>query len=96
MPRYNGDIARRTIMSRTLTLEIPEKVYRPLKRRARAEGRTMEEVAADCIAASIVPDEDDPLLKLAGVVTADVSDAAERHDDYITDHLIKELDAECR
>ena len=40
-------------MSRRLTLEIPEDVFGPLTQRARAEGRTTEEVAADCIADSV-------------------------------------------
>jgi len=78
-------------MSRTLTLHIPDEVYRPLRQRARAEGRTMEEVAIDCLAASVIPEDNDPLLKLAGVLSFAVTDVANRHDDYVTDHLIKEL-----
>jgi hypothetical protein len=49
-------------MSHTLALEIPEEVFVPLTQKARAEGRTTEEVAADCLAASVgeslkLPDE---------------------------------------
>jgi len=51
----------------------------------------MEEVAADCLAASVIPEGDDPLLKLAGVLSHVATDVADRHDDYVTDHLIEEL-----
>ncbi len=41
-------------MNHTLTLDIPEEVFGSLTQTAPTEGRTMEEVAADCLAASLV------------------------------------------
>src|SRR5574341_399935 len=37
------------------------------------------------------PATDDPLLQLAGVLESDLNDVAERHDDYLGQQLLEEL-----
>jgi hypothetical protein len=70
-----------------LTLRLPDDVQEALARIARQERRRPEEVAEDWLAAAIRTVEGDPLIKLLGTVTSEVSDAAERHDEYIGQEL---------
>jgi hypothetical protein len=50
-----------------------------------------EEVAAEWLTATIQRLADDPLLKLAGTLTSEVTDAAQRHDEYLGEGLMREL-----
>jgi predicted transcriptional regulator len=74
-----------------LTIQIPDPVFHCLQERAKKLGKTPEVVAAECIAQSVGPAADDPLLKLAGAIKSGVPDAAERHDYYIGQALAEEL-----
>ncbi|MBI1830252.1 MAG: hypothetical protein HYR84_02235 [Planctomycetes bacterium] len=81
-------------MSHPLTIEIPDAVFAYLQQRAKQLGKTPEVVAAQCIEVSVVPPEDDPLLKWMGAFSSGPGDAAERHDYYIGDALAKEMRGE--
>ncbi len=70
-------------MSHTITLQIPDSVYRPLVERAEREGRTPEEVATDLLALAACEEQEDPLLQLAGALEADVPDLGTKHDQYL-------------
>ena len=81
-------------MSQPLTIQIPEPVFHFLQERAKQLGKTPEVVAAQCIELSVVPPEDDPLLKWMGAFSSGPGDAAERHDYYIGEALAKEMRGE--
>ena len=46
---------------------------------------------ADRLSAGTVSSEEDPLLQLAGVLHSELTDLAERHDDYIGPALAEDL-----
>jgi hypothetical protein len=64
-----------------------------LQERAKQLGKTPEAVAAECIAQSVGPADDDPLMKWVGAFEGP-GDVAERHDYYIGQALAKELRGE--
>ena len=72
-------------MSHLLTLDIPDEIYKPLLKKARAQGRSVEETAADFLTASVLTEADDPLLRALGSLEADVNDLGANHDRYITE-----------
>ncbi len=78
-------------MTRTLTIELPEEVFRFLAQRATGQGKTPEALAAEWLARSVASGSDDPLMKWAGAVDSDAADVAERHDDYLGQALYREL-----
>jgi hypothetical protein len=78
-------------MSRTLTLELAEDLYQALKDLAEKEGRSAEDLGAAWLAATIDRVANDPVMKLAGTLHSGVPDLAERHDDYLGNHLMDEL-----
>jgi hypothetical protein len=81
-------------MARSLTLEIPDDVYEPLRCQAKKSGRTPEDIATEWLAATIRRMAEDPLLQLAGTIESDITDVADRHDYYIGEQLLKELRAD--
>jgi hypothetical protein len=71
-------------MTHSLTIEIPDEIYQPLVVRARQEGQSPESLAGDLVAHGLRPAGLSPeLRKWAGSVNSGVSDAAQRHDDYL-------------
>jgi hypothetical protein len=78
-------------MGHTLIVEIPEKVYEPLLRKAKEVGQTPEKVVADWLANAVQSFTDDPLLQLAGIFESEVQDVAEKHDEYIGQGLVRKL-----
>lgn len=78
-------------MGHAVTLELSEEVYQHLLKWAQQEGRTPEAVAAEYLTNVVLRIARDPLLQLAGSVESEVTDASERHDEYIGQALFKEL-----
>lgn len=85
----------------TVILELTPEVEARLQEQARARGLAFEEhlnrvleEAAPAPSLTSVPANEDPLLRLAGAFTSDVTDAAERHDYYIGQALYKEMRGE--
>jgi len=76
-------------MGHTLQLNIPDDVYEVLRSRAEQQGTTLEQVAEEYLSRSAMPLEEDPLLRLAGVLDSDLGDVAELHDRYIGQGLLK-------
>ncbi len=66
-------------MSHTLVLEIPDEAYQGLVRSAGEKGQSPEKTAADILADTL----GDPVLNLAGCLSFQSPDIAERHDEYI-------------
>ena len=88
-------------MSRTIELEIPDALHHRLEEAAAREGKTTEGVFMRLLESYLSSEprarpapEDDPLLKLAGVIEPDVTDVGRRHDDYIGQALVDNHDSE--
>lgn len=78
-------------MGHKLTLEISDDIYEPLNRNAEQTGRSPEVVAIEWLKTAAETLTEDPLLQLAGVFAANVTDMSERHDHYIGDQLLMDL-----
>lgn len=75
-------------MTNSLTLELPAPVYEWLVFKASESGRTPEQMILAWVETAAKHEkDDDSLLQLAGIFEADVTDIAERHDDYIGQQL---------
>jgi hypothetical protein len=77
-----------------LTIVITDDDFQQLRRWAAEQGRTPEALASDWFARQLHIMVNDPLLRWAGAVDSDVTDAGERHDDYIGEALARELRGE--
>ncbi len=74
-------------MSQTLVLEVPDATWVELIRSAQVRHQSPEAVVLRLVENSL----SDPLLKLIGSIQSDVSDGAERHDEYIGEVLYRSL-----
>jgi len=74
-------------MSTTLTLEIPDQIYRPLLKKADKRGKTLDQVLIEWLGDVVKDELDDPLLQLAGAFTSDIKDVGTNHDFYIEQEL---------
>ncbi len=88
-------------MSRTIELEIPDALHHRLEEAATREGKTTQGVCMRLLESYLSSKprarpapEDDPLLKLAGVIDPNVTDVGSRHDDYIGQALMDNHDPE--
>lgn len=70
-------------MAKTLTIEISDNIYASLIKVATQVGQTPEQVILHWIENRVDPATKDPLLALAGVFEAPMTDISEQHDDYI-------------
>ena len=87
-------------MGRRITLDLPDDAYEAVRARARALGKTPEQVAIERLTSALdMPkaatvggthngdrskrEDGDPLAALVGTLACEVSDIADRHDDYI-------------
>ena len=77
-------------MPHTLTIDIPEPVYHSLEKWAAQQGTTPEALATNWVARRVIELENDPLMRWAGAIDSNVSDLAERHDDYLGQALSQE------
>jgi hypothetical protein len=78
-------------MPATLTIEVSDELLARLRERAAEAGKTPEQVAAADLARVQPKSATDPFMKLAGMFTSGVPDAAERHDQYLGEALAEEL-----
>jgi hypothetical protein len=78
-------------MSHALTIEVPEDVYLRLEKWASQQGTTPAALATDWVSRRVVELEQDPLMRWAGALDSEVSDVAERHDDYLGNALAETL-----
>lgn len=74
-------------MPTTLTLEIPDQIYRPLQKKADKRGKTIDQILIDWLGEVVKDELDDPLLQLAGAFSSDISDIGTNHDFYIGQEL---------
>ena len=81
-------------MTHSLTLELPEKVYRNLAEKASKSGKRIEDFAADQLSNGDSGVIDDPFEKFIGSLHTDVPDWADNHDKYIGEQLMREMRGE--
>ena len=78
-------------MTRSLTLQIEDRLYEALSDRARRQGRSAEDVGASWLAAMIERAAADPVMRLAGSLDSATPDLARNHDEYLAAHTEDEL-----
>lgn len=81
-------------MTHSITLELPENVYRILDEEAKAKGRKVEEIALEKLENGETKEIEDPFEKFIGAFRSDVPDWAENHDKYLDEELAKDLKVE--
>jgi hypothetical protein len=74
-------------MPTTVILEIPDWMCRPLQRKADRKGKRIDQIVMEWLGDAVEKEEDDPLLRMAGAFSSDVTDAGTAHDFYIGEEL---------
>ena len=77
-------------MPKTLTLELPDKVYKELEMEAHARGIRLDQLVIERLA-QVVGIEEDSLDKLIGSIESSLTDIAEHHDRYIAQAVLEEM-----
>ena len=70
-------------MGHTLTLDVPEDVYRSLIQQAEQTGQSPEDIAVQLLATATQHRIDDPLEQFIGVFRSQDADWADQHDAYL-------------
>lgn len=74
-----------------LTLQVPEAVYQTLSAQAHRQGRSVEDWLSAALARAAGSYDEDRLMRWSGALTSGVADAAEQHDRYLGQALLREL-----
>lgn len=78
-------------MSQTLQVEISDEAYRHLAQLARRAGKTPAQLGAEIVSRNVAGLPPDPLDEFIGKFNSGVSDAADKHDRYLSETLLKEM-----
>lgn len=78
-------------MSQTIQVEISDEAYRHLARLAEREGKTPAELSAEIVNRNVAHLLHDPLDEFIGKFNSGISDAADNHDRYLGEALLKEM-----
>ncbi len=89
-------------MTKTLTITLPDVLEQALAKTAAQTNQTTEALILQLLTQNLIGQEtsagatplelpDDPLFRLAGCITSDVDDVAERHDYYIGQAIYDEM-----
>ena len=70
-------------MGHTMTLNMPEELYRALVQRAEKAGQKPESLAVQLLRTVTEPGAEDPLERFIGAFDSQGSDWADRHDTYL-------------
>lgn len=70
-------------MGHTMTLNVPEELYRSLVQRAEEVGQEPESLAVELLTTATELGADDPLEAFIGAFSSQGSDWADRHDAYL-------------
>lgn len=81
-------------MGRTLTLEVPDEVYKPLLKTAEQTGQKPEELAVQWLATVVETFFNDPLEQFIGAFSSDIPDWADQHDKHLGQSLMAEMRGE--
>ena len=74
-------------MPTTLTLQIPDRICRPLQEKAKKRGKTLDQIIIEWLGNAVEDTPEDPLLQLAGAFSCDVKDVGTNHDIHIGKEL---------
>lgn len=69
-------------MSTAISVQIPDRIYKPLLKTATLIGKTPEQIVEEWIEKMVSHWEEDPLLELAGVFECKISNVSDAHDEY--------------
>ncbi|NJL49714.1 MAG: hypothetical protein HC929_22635 [Leptolyngbyaceae cyanobacterium SM2_5_2] len=89
-------------MTKTLTITLPDALEQALAQTAAQTNQTTEALILQLLTQNLIGQEasveatpldlsDDPLMQLAGFITSDIVDAADRHDYYIGQAIYDEM-----
>ncbi len=78
-------------MTHSLTIEVPENIYRGIVNEAESKKRKVEDIALERLAKDTPPPIDDSLDNFVGAFSSDVPDWTEKHDEYIGEKLAEDL-----
>ena len=81
-------------MTHSITLELPEQVYRKLAERASKNGKRVEDFAVDQLSNGDSEVIYDPFEKFIGSLHSDIPDWADNHDKYIGEQIMREMRGE--
>ncbi len=70
-------------MTHAITLDLPEEVYEPLKRTAKDNGQSPEDLAVKWLTTVVQRLGDDPLEQFIGVFNSQEADWADEHDRHL-------------
>lgn len=74
-------------MGHTMTLNVPEQVYRSLIQKAKAAGQKPESLAIQLLATATQAGIDDPVEAFIGAFSSQGSDWADQHDTHLGNAL---------
>jgi hypothetical protein len=74
-------------MGHTMTLNVPEQVYRYLMQKAKAVGQKPESLAVQLLATATQAGADDPVESFIGALSSQGSDWADQHDAHLGNNL---------
>jgi hypothetical protein len=81
-------------MGHTLTLDVPEDVYRSLIQQAEQTGQSPEDIAVQLLATATQHRIDDPLEQFIGAFSSHSADWADQHDMYLGKAANGSMDSE--
>jgi hypothetical protein len=70
-------------MSHTLTIEVPDNIYDPLRRTALQNGQSPEALITQWVSIAVQQLTDDPLEQFIGALRSQGSDWADHHDQHL-------------
>jgi hypothetical protein len=73
----------------TITLELPQNIYEPLKKAAAKAGQSPQELITKLLGQTIKAFADDPLEEFIGAFRSDIPDWSENHDRYLGQELLE-------
>ncbi len=78
-------------MEHTMTLNLPESIYRSLIRKAEQSGQPPEALTLLLLASAVQPEAGDPLEAFIGAFDSGGSDWADRHDVHLGNSLQQKM-----
>ena len=78
-------------MTHSITLDLPEAVYKKLVEKASKNGKHIEEIAIEKLAVPSPEDIPDPLDEFIGAFSSGIPDLGLNHDKYIGEQIMREL-----
>ncbi len=81
-------------MTHAITLDLPEEVYEPLKRTAKDNGQSPEDLAVKWLTTVVQRLSDDPLEQFIGAFDSQEADWADEHDRHLGQSLAETMQSQ--